>query len=74
MNIIFKKKLCRNGSHVQAKTNSFPVTNAIPFDEEEWEENDALVDTGEPGVPVKALYDYEGAENDELSFKQGKIN
>ncbi|XP_064480797.1 protein kinase C and casein kinase substrate in neurons protein 1-like isoform X3 [Ornithodoros turicata] len=46
-----------------------------PFEEEheDWDEesNDALVDNGEPGVPVKALYDYEGAEADELSFKQG---
>lgn len=47
--------------------------DANPFDEEEWDEADgeALVDNGEPGVPVKALYDYEGAESDELSFKQG---
>lgn len=50
-----------------------------PFEEEEWDEEEgvgpdgALVDNGEPGVPVKALYDYEGAEADELSFKQGKM-
>jgi len=46
-----------------------------PFDEEEeWDEADnVLVDNGEPGVPVKALYDYDGAENDELTFKQGTL-
>ncbi|XP_037506444.1 protein kinase C and casein kinase substrate in neurons protein 2 isoform X2 [Rhipicephalus sanguineus] len=48
---------------------------ANPFEEdhEDWDEesNDALVDNGEPGVPVRALYDYDGAEADELSFKQG---
>lgn len=50
-------------------------TENNPFDDEreEWDDysNDVLVDNGEPGVPVKALYDYEGAEADELSFKQG---
>lgn len=58
--------ITRNGS-----TNKANESN--PFEEEEWEENDALVDNGEPGVPVKALYDYDGAENDELSFKTGDV-
>ncbi|XP_014599475.1 protein kinase C and casein kinase substrate in neurons protein 1 isoform X1 [Polistes fuscatus] len=46
-----------------------------PFEEEEWDEDggEPLVDSGEPGVPVKALYNYEGAEADELSFKQGDV-
>lgn len=50
-------------------------TDANPFEEEEeWDEADnVLVDNGEPGVPVKALYDYEGAESDELTFKQGDV-
>ena len=55
--------LCSNGTRSEAN----------PFEEEEWDEEggEALVDTGEPGIPVKALYDYDGAESDELSFRQG---
>lgn len=70
---------------VSARNSSTAVTSngnngrsggeANPFEEEEWDEypNEALVDNGEPGVPVKALYDYEGAEFDELSFKKGEV-
>ena len=46
-----------------------------PFDEEEWDDGhiDPLVDNGEPGIKVRALYDYEAAEADELDFKAGKV-
>ncbi|EEB10746.1 protein kinase C and casein kinase substrate in neurons protein, putative [Pediculus humanus corporis] len=56
-------------------TNGNKTTENNPFDEEEWDEDggEALVDNGEPGVPVRALYDYEATESDELSFSQGDV-
>lgn len=63
-----------NGPSATITNGSSPRGEVNPFEEEEWDEegNDPLVDNGEPGVPVRALYDYEGAESDELSFKQGE--
>jgi len=41
---------------------------ANPFDDEDDEEEDF---SNVVGVPVEAMYDYVGQEDDELSFKQG---
>ena len=38
---------------------------------EDWVDCDSLVDNGEPGIKVRAIYGHEAAESDELDFKAG---
>ena len=62
-------------------------SNPFDEEEEEWDDggggggggaesgersHEALVDNGEPGVKVRALYDYDAAEEDEIEFKIGE--
>jgi len=63
-------------------------SNPFDEEEEEWDDggggggaesgggemsHEARVDNGEPGVEVRALYDYDAAEEDEIEFKIGDV-
>ncbi len=49
-------------------SNGGPQQN--PFGEDDWEEQEQIDES--KGVPVRALYDYVGQEEDELTFKAGQ--
>lgn len=68
-----RKNAASNNGHSNGGDKSGVDANPFDDEHEDWDEypKDALIDNGEAGVPVRALYDYEGAEADELSFKQG---
>lgn len=74
--------IAKNESKPVRSLNSDPEgrkheqSSVNPFDDEEWDEfngGSRLSDNGEPGIKVKALYDYEAAEEDELEFKTGDV-
>ena len=70
---IFISFFCSNGNGTSGSGEN-PFGPGV--DDEEWDDGhiDPLVDNGEPGVKVRALYDYEAAESDELDFKAGRVH
>ncbi|XP_071743122.1 protein kinase C and casein kinase substrate in neurons protein 2 isoform X3 [Lepeophtheirus salmonis] len=68
-----EQEISQSQPQEMAVSNGNSTKDSNPFDDDEWDDEqvEPLVDNGEKGVPVKALYDYDAAESDELDFKAG---
>lgn len=64
----------RSQVHFAYQCGLFHSNGVSGGDDDEWDYSDRTFDPNKPGVPVRALYDYEGVEADELSFKVGKFS
>lgn len=58
--------------HSGVEANPFGDPDPDWNGQEDTSQDNKMTDDGRPGVPVRALYDYDATDTDEISFKCGK--